>query len=272
MDAQFASYRRNNKNDIPKTLSGIPRHKLLGPKRNRRFNKNKEDEGKSGTFSCNICGKVLKHRDSMVRHRREEHGIHKRRGRGGKESLADRAVADHGTRAHVCQLCGAAYNHKCSLSRHRGLVHKDSTSLKAPNPVKKKRVFDCRSCNVSFRSYSSFWAHRKIHAAVTQKKRTKLKEIGNQSTSVKTTRKIHSTKNQKIHVTKNCHTRKQQSVECDICGRMLVNAGSLVRHRKVHTQDKPHKCETCGATFAERFNLKHHLKTHTGRLHGSLTI
>ena len=294
MDAQFAYYRRNNKIDSSKTLSGIPRHTLLGPKRKHHLNNNKCEEGKPGSFSCNICGKVLGHSVSMRRHRREVHGLHKRLGKGGKEFLEEGSVTDHDPKVHECLLCGMSYSHRRSLYNHQRVVHKvfkdykvrlkvfkdykgkggaeieneklveNTTSLKIPNPVKKKKMFDCRSCNLSFRSYSSFWAHRKIHAAVTQTKRAKLKERGNQSTSVTMTKKIHSTKNQKIHVTKNCNITKKQRLECDICGRMLGNAGSLVRHRKVHTQDKPYKSETCGVTFAERFNLKHHLSTHTG--------
>ena len=192
-------------------------------------------------------------------------------------------------RVHVCDSCGLRYNHRTSLNKHRRIHHNaevqrqnlgQATSIKHPNPVKKQKMFDCRSCKMRFVSYSSFWTHRKIHAAVTQKKK-KLREKGTQPVSLVTQpsslvthQKIHSTKNQKIHIAKSCnvHVTKKQLLDCDICGRQLGNAGSLVRHRKTHTQEKPHKCETYGAAFAERFNLKHHQYIHTGRLYVPLAF
>ena len=292
MDAQFASFRKNvNKYDTSKTLSGIPRHKMAGPKR-RRFIAVKQDEGESGAFSCNICGKVMNNPIKMRRHRREAHGIHKSKGK--KEFVAKAEDSESNKDGYECKLCRIVYNHSCSLARHKRLKHggfieykkllekaethadkeadiqndklvQDTTSLKVSNPVKKRKKFDCSSCNVSFRSYSAFWTHRKIHAAVTQKKKMKLRVNGNKTTSLITTRKIHSTKNQKIHVSKNCDITSNGPLDCDICGRRLGNPGSLQRHRKVHTQEKPYKCETCGAKFNEKFNLKHHRNIHLGK-------
>ena len=50
--------------------------------------------------------------------------------------------------------------------------------------------------------------------------------------------------------------------ECEICHIRLAKSTSLSRHRKIHSEDKPHKCPYCSKGFIQRSNMKVHIKTH----------
>ncbi|CAL4104723.1 unnamed protein product [Meganyctiphanes norvegica] len=39
---------------------------------------------------------------------------------------------------------------------------------------------------------------------------------------------------------------------------------NLMRHLKIHTEEKPYQCIQCGKAFIDKGDIKHHLMTHTG--------
>ena len=48
--------------------------------------------------------------------------------------------------------------------------------------------------------------------------------------------------------------------KCDICGKVLTQSGSLKRHRRLHTGEKPYTCGTCGKKFSDGGNYLKHLR------------
>lgn len=48
---------------------------------------------------------------------------------------------------------------------------------------------------------------------------------------------------------------------CLFCSRGFREKGSLVRHVRHHTGEKPFKCYKCGRGFAEHGTLNRHLRT-----------
>lgn len=50
--------------------------------------------------------------------------------------------------------------------------------------------------------------------------------------------------------------------QCELCGRILCSAASLLHHLKVHRGERPFVCDRCGKGFAFQKGLIRHLQTH----------
>jgi len=64
-----------------------------------------------------------------------------------------------------------------------------------------------------------------------------------------------------------CHMRSHMSIRshiCSMCGRAFVEKSHLVRHERIHLDDKPFKCGECEYSSTRRDKLKEHaLKYHS---------
>ncbi|XP_061821310.1 zinc finger Y-chromosomal protein 1-like [Nerophis lumbriciformis] len=52
---------------------------------------------------------------------------------------------------------------------------------------------------------------------------------------------------------------EDESSVCDVCGQVMKNKSSLIRHSFIHTGEKPFACHLCELRFNRRDNLRHHL-------------
>ena len=50
---------------------------------------------------------------------------------------------------------------------------------------------------------------------------------------------------------------------CDTCGFSTHTASAMARHKRSHTNTKPHKCDICGHEYADKKRLRDHMYTHT---------
>ena len=57
---------------------------------------------------------------------------------------------------------------------------------------------------------------------------------------------------------------KEDSLNCNICGKLFSTPASLSMHKKIHTGEKPHICSTCGKAFTQIGTLRAHERVHTG--------
>lgn len=54
------------------------------------------------------------------------------------------------------------------------------------------------------------------------------------------------------------------SLICNVCGKMFGNSSQLSRHLKIHSSLKPHACMLCGKGFSRAEQLTNHMNMHTG--------
>ncbi|XP_053694452.1 zinc finger protein 236-like [Sabethes cyaneus] len=57
---------------------------------------------------------------------------------------------------------------------------------------------------------------------------------------------------------------KGKLYECKVCKKRMSNSGHLMRHRRIHSGERPFVCHVCDKAFIESTSLKVHLRTHTG--------
>ncbi|XP_062977713.1 zinc finger protein with KRAB and SCAN domains 8-like [Elgaria multicarinata webbii] len=58
--------------------------------------------------------------------------------------------------------------------------------------------------------------------------------------------------------------RRGARYACRDCGKSFTCKSALVKHQKIHTDDRPHPCYECGKSFRERSTLVYHQRIHTG--------
>ncbi|XP_040062660.1 zinc finger protein 436 isoform X2 [Ixodes scapularis] len=58
--------------------------------------------------------------------------------------------------------------------------------------------------------------------------------------------------------------RYQDAYQCQLCPYTSPFASNIVRHRRMHTGERPYRCSVCQRGFSQITNLRTHMRTHTG--------
>ncbi|XP_024243192.1 zinc finger protein 646 [Oncorhynchus tshawytscha] len=204
-------------------------------------------------------------------------------------------------RPFTCIICNRSYRHAGSLLNHKN-THKSGhfscTFCSKPfsNPMalrnhtrihtQKKKHF-CLTCGKVFRLASILHNHQKVHTRVAN--HFSCPECG-KTFQGKSGLKRHRCRGGQDDSARACDGYHRESGDkcftCDLCGRSYHHAGSLLNHKKthsenlhhctlclqtfpdllalqIHSQMKRHCCPDCGKTFCLISHLQNHMEVHS---------
>ncbi|XP_058476265.1 zinc finger protein 287-like isoform X1 [Solea solea] len=138
----------------------------------------------------------------------------------------------------LCPVCGKTYSQNSSLRRHLKVVHSE---------FRNEKKHSCSQCEKSFKEKESLKKHEQtVH----------LNE-GSQKTHQQSSH-LHEGSLKK-------HQRGSHVIRfpCQICGKLLSQS-SVVRHKLIHTGERPYKCTVprCDKNFRSGTEVKIHILLH----------
>ncbi|KAM8981207.1 zinc finger protein 746 isoform X1 [Sarcophilus harrisii] len=153
--------------------------------------------------------------------------------RTGPEGLTYSAP-DHGGGSLNPSQSPRPYSESCKYpGRTKGFGHKLGLKKHPPAPPG-GRPFTCSTCGKSFQLQISLTIHQSTHQRGCARS-------GQDSAA-----------------------RDGNALRCGECGRCFTRPAHLIRHRMLHTGERPFPCTQCEKRFTERSKLIDHYRTHTG--------
>jgi len=153
----------------------------------------------------------------------------------------------------VCSICCKVYKTISNLKKHR-LTHVKrndennvTSSEQSTGTYGFGNAFNCRFCDMKFRSEGALSKHELIH-------------VGNELYKCRICSKVFA-ENQVFLEHMNTHAKKHK-YKCSFCKKTCVSNIDLKRHERVHTGERPFKCNVCEKTFKIGHHLKSHILTH----------
>ncbi|KAM9816947.1 uncharacterized protein znf646 [Neosynchiropus ocellatus] len=241
--------------------------------------------------SCMKCGKCFRLRkqlashicrdpntDGVVRRSSRSHGHRCKRCKqtfvsaellsthvcDGSSSSAD-GNAKKEERIFTCNICNRSYRHAGSLLNHKN-THKTghfgcslcSKSFTNPMALRnhirthtQKKKYVCLTCGKAFRLASILHNHQKIH--------DRSGAFFSCATCGKSFQGRSGLKRHRCHRGPSApHSESpDKCFTCDLCGRSYRHAGSLLNHKKTHSENL-HHCALCLQTFPDAVTLQIH--------------
>ncbi|KAF6204119.1 hypothetical protein GE061_002459 [Apolygus lucorum] len=257
-------------------------HKLKMPKKIKK--------GKGG-YICEFCKKRFAKPSQLVRHRRTHTGekpfkcAECGKGFGQKGSLQIHMLKHSGERPYACKYCSSQFSQKGNLQAHILRIH--------PEEKDEMRNRHCKFCSSSFRNIVGLHSHMsRHHGVVYSSKRGKsitFNELPNREDEIvvdiaiidkDTSNKENEGKtlespgivigndeprpaNAEVEP-KGKHSPAEVINKCKHCSKMFPKRTDLVKHLKVHAEEKKQKTEyvcDCGKRFLCETNLMCHVQS-----------
>ncbi|KAL4239528.1 hypothetical protein ACF0H5_000342 [Mactra antiquata] len=183
----------------------------------------------------------------------------------------------HMAKSYKCAVCGKIFTLKKSYQRHissHKLHHLD-------------KLFECGICDKSFADLNAWKRHREIHLEVrnyscnlcgkafVEKYSLRVHQTSHFYSSVKTDKNADITSGYPCHIcgklsktktamNKHMLTHSAKKFTCEFCNKRFSVKYSYIRHRRIHTGEKPYKCGFCERSFSDSSAWAKHIKTHSG--------
>ncbi|XP_065365692.1 zinc finger protein 208-like [Calliphora vicina] len=212
---------------------------------------------RSGSFPCEMCGKVFDRPYRLKRHS----SVH---------SL---------TRPHECEICKYRFATVNILKAHL-FQHENETGGNF-NSQSRPEGFKCPDCPRRFEKQASLSAHRQIHTRnaseanypcmVCQRNfmsvRSLTEHITNKHPEVEKHKCDQCDKTFVLHAHLVEHLNRHKgnkNLVCLICEKEFGYTNTLKEHMRTHSGESPYLCPQCGKTFRSASNLRQHMERHTG--------
>ena len=200
-------------------------------------------------LQCKICNRYFRSMHTLAQH-----------------------VRFHAVKSYKCSTCNKVFSIKASFQQH---ACKHATI----------KSFDCGICDASFMDQGSWKRHKERHFGVRnhscdicgmafyEKYSLRVHQTSHFYTSLKSEKDINSgftchicqkyfktKKDMKNHLV--AHSTKKYT--CEFCNKRFSLKFSYVRHRRIHTGERPFKCGTCDRAFSDGSAWSKHVKIHSG--------
>ncbi|XP_060528203.1 uncharacterized protein LOC132703133 isoform X2 [Cylas formicarius] len=143
-----------------------------------------------------------------------------------------------------CDQCSKSFRFKQNLEAH-SLTHSGDKSL------------SCDSCGFHTKFLSHMIAHKRIHTG-------DLYRCSYPHCKYTTSKKSQLGCHSKTHNGSGSNGGGARPHACSVCGRGFMEKSHLVRHERIHLEEKPFKCSSCDYASSRRDKLKEHFTRHHG--------
>ncbi|XP_077360102.1 zinc finger protein 646 [Festucalex cinctus] len=169
-------------------------------------------------FSCDVCHRSYRHAGSLLNHKNT-----------------------HKTGHFSCAVCAKTFSNPMALRNH-ARIHTQ------------KKKFVCLTCGKAFRLASILHNHHKVHSRAGG--RFSCSACG-KSFQGRSGLKRHRCRRGQGEVAVQSGGSQDKCFTCDLCGRSYRHAGSLLNHKKTHSENL-HHCGLCLQTFPDPLTLQIH--------------
>ncbi|KAK3601882.1 hypothetical protein CHS0354_041816 [Potamilus streckersoni] len=176
-----------------------------------------------------------------------------------EESLQSHAlVHEEEKSAFSCPECGQLFSTSIALEEHQ-LSHID------------RKPFVCGTCGKAFSDSLAWKRHKDRHAGIRPSRGYSGKSQISHGATFATTHegtlvKMHQAQGRWQVKRQNYYDKIPENNQnwCDICSKQFSCKFSYIRHRRIHTGEKPYVCNTCGKAYSDGSAWIKHTRTHTG--------
>ncbi|KAK3871150.1 hypothetical protein Pcinc_023678 [Petrolisthes cinctipes] len=246
---------------------------------------------------CQVCGKILKGRKSLMCHLNSHHKIQPHSCPRCPRTFTNRSVLAEHYRTHTgempftCSVCDVSFRTHSGLVRHKS-VHTDArpfecsmcskafkTKLHLQQHMKLHLtgLFVCQECGRTFERHKSLAAHRVHHHNKSRKYMCPHCHKGYHYRSLLTYHmQVHSNIRKFVCSDPDCkesfvwrsgwaahmRTHSNDRPKCNICNKRFASARRLETHSRCHAKSQSHQCKVCGKIFTQAYRLASHSRIH----------
>ncbi|XP_026170907.1 zinc finger protein 646 isoform X2 [Mastacembelus armatus] len=218
---------------------------------------------KSRPFKCKECKQTFLSVDQLETHTCE--------GPSGSSDAQTNMSSNKEERPFTCNICNRSYRHAGSLLNHKNTHktgHFSCTFCSKPftNPMAlrnhtrihtQKKKYVCLTCGKAFRLASILHNHQKVHNRVASHFRCPACGKSFQGRSGLKRHRCCKGQENSARAGVPQSERGDKCFMCDLCGRSYRHAGSLLNHKKMHSENL-HHCTLCLQTFPDPLTLQIH--------------